>query len=198
MPVIDTMERRRRALRNIYSAYENDKSFNALRRSAKRLVPGEGTVFPFILFVGEAPGAGEDERGEPFVGPSGKVLNELLNHIGLDREDCFITNVVLYRPPKNRDPTPAEVEASLPYLVAQHNVLRPPLIVTLGKFAYEALGGLGRQSITYAHGKPYLWEGQTIVPMLHPAYALRNAEHISTLYEDIEKVREVLRGIRDE
>lgn len=186
-----TLERRTKAINNIYRAYESDKRFSRLRRSSNGLVKGTGTLLPFIMFIGEAPGAAEDERGEPFVGPSGKVLNELLQHIGLDRQDCFVTNVVWYRPPKNRDPLPEEVDASLPYLFAVHNVLKPRLVVTLGKFAYEAMGGT--QSITFAHGKPYTWEGQTILPMFHPAYALRNAEHISTLYNDIEKVKEVLR-----
>jgi len=180
------IKRRRKTLGKVYTMYEKDKAFGKLRQYAKGLVRGAGTVMPHVAFVGEAPGQYEDERGEPFVGPSGKLLNDLLAHIGLDREDAFLTNCVWYRPSKNRDPSESELEASLPYLYSQLFVVQPRIIVALGKFAHEATGGKG--PITFNHGKVRKWEGVCIMSMYHPAYVLRNAKESPTMYEDIEKV----------
>jgi uracil-DNA glycosylase family 4 len=149
-------------------------------------VPGEGSADAELMFVGEAPGAQEDKRGRPFVGASGCLLDELLRAIGLRREDVFITNVLKARPPKNRDPRPAEVEHSWPWLEAQLELVRPRLVVPLGRHA------LGRfvpgAKISEVHGTLLEHGGRGYFPLLHPAVALYGRERRNELFEDIARL----------
>lgn len=141
-----------------------------LHRGA-RAVPGEGTGESGILFLGEAPGFNEDVQGRPFVGAAGQLLDELLRGIGLDRGKVFITNVVRHRPPANRDPLPEEVAACDVWLRRHLEVLRPRVIVTLGRHAMGRF--LPGESITRIHGRPRRVDGLIVFPMFHPAAALR-------------------------
>ncbi len=147
-----------------------------LHTSRKRAVPGEGREEARIMFVGEAPGKSEDEMGRPFVGAAGKLLDELLASIGLERREVFITNVVKCRPPSNRDPRPEEIEACLPYLIEQISVVDPDIIVALGRHSAGVL--LGSESIMRVRGRVYEVEVfgriRKVIPTLHPAAALYN------------------------
>lgn len=165
-----------------------------LQSSAKQLVPGAGNPDADILFIGEAPGAKEDELGEPFVGAAGKFLNEMLASVGLDRGDVFITNIVKYRPPDNRDPEPAEIEAFWPYLQEQIKIIQPTLIVPLGRHAMSVfLPGL---VISQVHGQPKRKNGQVYLPLYHPASALYNGSMRTTLMDDFARVPQILQLIK--
>lgn len=149
-------------------------------------VPGEGSPDARVVFVGEAPGAQEDKTGRPFVGGAGKLLSELLGSIDLAREDVFITNVLKARPPKNRDPRPAEVEHSRPWLEAQLAVIEPELLVPLGRHALgRFVPGL---KISEVHGTLIEHEGRRYFPLLHPAVALYARERRSELLDDFAKL----------
>jgi DNA polymerase len=123
-----------------------------LAETATNLVMGDGHPGAEIVFIGEAPGKNEDEQGLPFVGAAGKFLNEMLAGIGMDRQDVYITNIVKYRPPNNRDPEPEEKKAFWPYLVQQLDVIEPKLVVTLGRHSMEYF--LPSQRISVIHGQP--------------------------------------------
>ena len=154
-------------------------------------VPGDGNPKSEIMFIGEAPGQKEDEQGKPFVGQAGKLLEELLNSIGLKREDIYITNVVKFRPPENRDPTPEEKEACMPFLKLEIAIIKPKMIVPLGRHALGTF--LPKISITDAHGKPQkVNEQMSIFPLYHPAAALHNPNLRETLFEDMKKLKEFL------
>jgi DNA polymerase len=141
-----------------------------LVKTAKHLVPGEGNPNAAAMFIGEAPGRNEDETGKPFVGAAGKFLNELLESIGLDRQDVFITSIVKYRPPKNRDPSQKEKDEFWPYLMAQIEVIEPKVIVTLGRHGLNCF--LPDLVIGQVHGKPQKWQGHVVLPLYHPAVVL--------------------------
>ncbi len=144
----------------------------ALHRSARQAVPGEGSGESGVFFLGEAPGYNEDVQGRPFVGAAGQLLDELLAGIGLDRSKVFITNVVRHRPPENRDPLPDEVGACDVWLKRHLEILRPKVIVTLGRHAMYKF--FPAESISRVHGKLRKTpEGLVIFPMFHPAAALR-------------------------
>ena len=143
-----------------------------LWKTSKQAVPGEGSGESGILFLGEAPGFHEDQQGRPFVGAAGQLLDELLAGIGLDRSKVFITNVVRHRPPENRDPAPAEIDACDVWLQRHLAALRPRVVVTLGRHAMGRW--LPGESISRIHGKPRTIDGVTVFPMLHPAAALRS------------------------
>jgi uracil-DNA glycosylase family 4 len=151
-----------------------------LHKSRTRAVPGEGPEHPAIMFIGEGPGFHEDQQGRPFVGNAGQFLEELLNGIGLKREHVFITNVVKCRPPGNRDPLPDEIEACRPYLDQQIELLRPKVIVTLGR--YSMARAFPNAKISQIHGQPRKIGGVLYVPMYHPAAAL----HQPSLRREIE------------
>lgn len=123
-----------------------------LAKTAKQLVFGDGNPDAEVVFIGEAPGKNEDEEGEPFVGAAGKFLNEMLNSVNLNRSDMYITNIVKYRPPANRDPLPEEKKAFLGFLQAQLAVIQPKLVVTLGRHSMDSL--LPGQQISQIHGQP--------------------------------------------
>lgn len=164
-----------------------------LAASAIQLVPGEGSADAAILVIGEAPGAAEDREGRPFVGASGKFLAEMLADIGLTRDDVFITNIVKYRPPNNRDPLPEEIKAFWPYLMKQIEIIQPKLIVTLGRYAMNVfLPGL---KISAVHGQPKRKNGQVYLPLYHPAAALYNGGMRATLKEDFARIPDILKLI---
>ena len=154
-------------------------------------VPGTGPVDAEIMIVGEAPGFTEDVQGKPFVGPAGKLLDTLLNQIGLSRQQVFITNVLKCRPPQNRDPMPNEAETCLPYLRQQFALVRPKAVLVLGRHALERmLPGVG--SISRVHGQVFLRSGVAFIPCYHPAAALHNGSLVADLQKDFDRVREYL------
>lgn len=157
-----------------------------LAQSATQLVFGAGNPDAAIVFVGEAPGKNEDEQGEPFVGAAGKFLNEMLETIGLSRADVYITNIVKYRPPNNRDPKPEEKEAFLPYLQQQLAAIAPKLIITLGRHSMECF--LPGMKISQIHGQPKRKDGQVYLPLYHPAAALYNGAMRQLLIDDFAKI----------
>ncbi|HEX7297916.1 MAG TPA: uracil-DNA glycosylase [Solirubrobacteraceae bacterium] len=157
---------------------------------ATNLVPGEGSATADVVIVGEAPGASEDKQGRPFVGRAGRLLDELLAEAGLDRDDVFITNVVKARPPGNRDPRADEVAHHRPWLEAQLEVIRPRLVVPLGRHALKHFASDAK--IGESHGHVLERDGRTLFPMYHPAAALHNQRLRSTLVEDARALRETL------
>lgn len=165
-----------------------------LKDGATNLVFGDGNPSAEILFIGEGPGRWEDEKGLPFVGNSGALLNQLLASIKLPREEVFITNVVHYRPPNNRDPLPEELVAFKPYLDEIIRIIDPKVIVTLGRFSMAKF--FPDVTIGIVHGKPCKTEWKTkkivVVPMYHPAAGLRNGEFKRRLFEDFKRIPEVL------
>ena len=150
--------------------------------TATQLVPGEGNPAADVVIVGEAPGAKEDASGRPFVGGAGKLLDTLLAEAGLVREDVFITNVVKARPPGNRDPKKPEVEHHIPWLIAQLEVIRPKLVVPLGRHALAHFAPDAK--IAEVHGTAIEHGGRRLFPWYHPAAALYNQKLRPTLYED--------------
>ena len=144
----------------------------ALSEKRTNAVPGEGSPTADIMFIGEGPGFNEDREGRPFVGRSGRFLDEMLAEIGLRRQDVYITNVVKCRPPGNRDPLPSEIEACNPYLDAQIEMIAPRVVVMLGKYSFNRF--FPGESIGRARGKPRSWNGVIAYPMYHPAAALHN------------------------
>jgi DNA polymerase len=144
----------------------------ALSEKRTNAVPGEGSLTADIMFIGEGPGFNEDRDGRPFVGRSGRFLDEMLAGIGLRRQDVYITNVVKCRPPGNRDPLPSEIEACNPYLDAQIEMIAPTVVVMLGKYSFNRF--FPGESIGRARGKPRNWNGVIAYPMYHPAAALHN------------------------
>lgn len=163
-----------------------------LKSQATQLVFGSGNPNADVVFIGEAPGKKEDETGEPFVGAAGKFLNEMLATIGMNREDIYITNIVKYRPPNNRDPLPEEKKAFLPYLQAQLEILQPKVVVTLGRHSGTCF--LPDLQISKDHGQPKRIKlafkttskafPVVVLPLYHPAAALYNGGLRTTLLED--------------
>jgi DNA polymerase len=160
-----------------------------------KLVFGAGNANADLLFVGEAPGAQEDQQGLPFVGRAGQLLNQCLEEIGIQRSDVFITNVICCRPPGNRDPLPEEIDACKPYLYKKIDLIEPKVICTLGNFATKLLTG-NPAGITKQHGRPQAREvGSRVVqlfPLFHPAAALRTDSVKQLLREDFAKLPALL------
>ncbi len=165
-----------------------------LAKMATQAVPGAGNPKAKIVFIGEAPGYWEDQKGIPFVGAAGHLLDKLLASINLRREEIFITNILKHRPPNNRDPLPAEIKTCSPFLRRQLLVIQPEVIVTLGRFAMNFF--LPHAYISRVHGeaKPVRWEGLDLllVPMYHPAAALRNGQVMQQLQDDFQKLAAIL------
>ena len=171
-----------------------------LALQAKNLVMGDGDINADIVMVGEAPGKNEDEQGLPFVGAAGKFLNDMLSQAGMNRSDVYITNIVKYRPPKNRDPLPEEKAAFWPYLVRQINAIQPKIVVTLGRHSMEYF--LPNQKISAIHGQPkritFGDEKLVIVPLFHPAAALYNGSMRQTLVDDFMLLPAIIAKLADE
>ncbi|MBN1135630.1 MAG: uracil-DNA glycosylase [Anaerolineae bacterium] len=157
-----------------------------LSQSRTLAVPGEGPEDARILFIGEAPGFHEDRQGRPFVGAAGQYLTELLARIGLKREEVYIANVVKCRPPGNRDPKPEEIAACRVYLDRQIDLIRPRLIVTLGRFSMERY--FPGASISRIHGQPKRVGSVIYYPIFHPAAALHQPRWKSLLDEDFARI----------
>ena len=161
-----------------------------LAKQAKHLVPGEGSPNARVMFIGEAPGKNEDLTGKPFVGAAGKFLNELLESIGLKREDVFITSILKYRPPNNRDPKPSEKDEFWPYLLAQIEVIDPTVIVALGRHGANCF--LPDLKIGQEHGQLKEWNGRKLLPLYHPAAALYNGSMRQTLFDDFKVINTLI------
>lgn len=165
-----------------------------LAETATNLVMGDGNPNAKIVFIGEAPGKNEDLQGLPFVGAAGKFLNEMLEAVNMSRQDVYITNIVKYRPPNNRDPLPEEKKAFWPYLLHQIEVIDPSIVVTLGRHSMEYfLPGL---KISAVHGEPkrisFGEKKLVIVPLFHPAAALYNGGMRQTLIDDFTKLPKII------
>lgn len=167
-----------------------------LREGATQLVFGEGNPDTDLYFLGEAPGYYEDRDGRPFVGLAGKLLDQLIQSIGLARSDVYISNVVRFRPPTNRDPLPDEIDAFAPYVDREIEIINPKVIVTLGRFSMAKF--LPDTKISQVHGRKFRVDFQgretTIMPMYHPAAALRSTQVMDAIKEDFQKIRDFLEG----
>jgi uracil-DNA glycosylase family 4 len=161
-----------------------------LHRGRTKAVPGVGPSNAEIMFIGEAPGFHEDQQGLPFVGAAGNFLDELLESIGLKREEVFIANVIKCRPPGNRDPLPEEIEACKPYLDRQIELIQPKLVVTLGRFSMAR--AFPKARISRINGQPRKIGGVIYYPMYHPAAALHQPSLRPTVEEDMRRIPELI------
>ena len=185
-----------------------------LAKSAQRLVFGGDNVDAAVMFIGEAPGRHEDETGQSFVGASGKLLDEMLQSIGLKRSDTYITNIVKYRPPGNRDPRPAEKAAFLPYLIEQIQIIQPKVVVTLGRHSGQVFspdlcigddhgvaftvsvshgGTIIKGNAPHNRGKNTDGTQVSILPLYHPAAAIYNRKLRDTLFTDFRQIRKFIK-----
>jgi DNA polymerase len=168
-----------------------------LAATATNLVMGDGNINADIVFIGEAPGKNEDEQGLPFVGAAGKFLNEMLAQAGMARSDVYITNIVKYRPPNNRDPLPNEKKAFWPFLLKQLQIIEPKVVITLGRHSMEYF--LPGMFISQIHGQPKRIQfgdhKLVIVPLYHPAAALYNGSMRQTLIDDFLAVPEIIKKV---
>jgi len=187
-------------LEQIKADIEKNNVCPDLAEQAKNLVMGDGNVDADIVLIGEAPGKNEDEQGLPFVGAAGKFLDEMLASAGINRSDVYITNIVKYRPPNNRDPEENEKKAFWPYLVRQLDVIQPQIVVTLGRHSMEYF--LPNQKISLIHGQPkripFGERKLVVVPLYHPAAALYNGGMRSTLIEDFIKLPKIISILKNE
>jgi len=158
-----------------------------------QVVFGVGNPDADLMFVGEAPGADEDEQGEPFVGRAGQLLTKIIEAIGLTREQVYIANVIKCRPPGNRNPEPDEVERCEPFLFRQIDAIKPKVIIALGKFAAQCLLRT-TDPITRLRGRTYTYRGATLIPTFHPAFLLRNPSAKREVWDDMKKARAILQG----
>ena len=157
----------------------------------RQVVFGVGNPNADLMFVGEAPGADEDIQGEPFVGRAGQLLTKIIEAIDLRREDVYIANVIKCRPPQNRNPEPDEVEQCEPFLFRQVDIIRPKVIVALGKFAAQCLLK-SDAPITRIRGREFTYRDSILIPTYHPAYLLRNPSAKKDVWEDMKRVRALL------
>jgi uracil-DNA glycosylase family 4 len=162
-----------------------------LAQQRTQVVPGEGAEDADIIFIGEAPGYNEDRLGRPFVGQAGAFLDELLALVGLSRKDVYIANVVKCRPPGNRDPLPGEILACKPWLDRQLEVIRPKVVVTLGRFSLARF--LPNESIGKVHGRARQFGDIVCFPMYHPAAALHQGSLRKIIEEDMQRLPDVLK-----
>ncbi len=170
-----------------------------LHKTKQNYVPGEGSLNPDIMFVGEGPGETEDKFGKPFIGKAGQLLDKLIVKMGYSRESVFIGNIVKCRPPNNRDPEPGEVAACKPYLIRQIQILKPKVIVCLGRVAMNNLLGAS-YSIMRERGKQFEFMGIPVIPTYHPAFLLRQKGKEATskakweTWHDMEKVLQLVKN----
>jgi len=159
----------------------------------QQIVFGSGNPNADLMFVGEAPGRDEDIQGMPFVGRSGQKLTQIIEAIGLTRDDVYIANVIKCRPPENRNPEPDEVASCEPFLFRQIDTIRPKVIVALGTFAAKSLLKTA-EPISRLRGRVYDYRGVKLIPTFHPAFLLRNPSCRREVWEDMKKVRALLSG----
>ncbi len=183
-----------RTLDELHGLIRDCTKCEELAECRTQAVPGVGPADASVVFIGEAPGRWEDQKGEPFVGEAGAYLTELLEKIGLDRSRVFITNIVKCRPPDNRNPKTPEMENCSPYLERQLALIKPDLVVLLGRVALERF--FPKEKITEAAAKPRRkWVGEreiTFLPMLHPAFGIRRQDLKPEIEQQFWKIREVL------
>lgn len=178
-------------LDDIYARYEVDPAFTHLRRGSKQLVRGEGPNDPLVVFVGETPGAAEDNRGTPFIGRSGDYLNELLASVQIERSDVFLTNIVKYKPKENRDPTWGELMASIRYVHEELETLSCKVVSTLGRHALSAF--FPEYQLRDVHGKILKGENDLyVIPLYHPAVALYNPSMVEKIEKDFQSIGEAV------
>ena len=178
-------------LQDLAKSLHNCQRCRLAKLGRTQVVFGVGNPHASIMFVGEAPGFNEDQKGEPFVGAAGKLLNDLLQSVNLSRDQIYIANVIKCRPPNNRDPEPDEVETCKPFLMQQIQMIQPKLVCTLGNWATQTL--LERKvGITKVKGQAFYMKDFVIFPLLHPAAALHQGNLIDTLKEDFKKLKEFL------
>jgi uracil-DNA glycosylase family 4 len=189
-----TKEEKRKKLIDLRKKALDDDSL-PLKEGATNLVFGEGNVEAEILFIGEGPGHWEDVKARPFVGNAGALLNQMLDNIEIERKDVFITNVIMYRPPDNRDPNEEEIEAFAPYIDGIVETISPKMVVTLGRFSMAKF--IPNVMISNVHGKPrdIEWKGIEfiVLPMYHPAAALRNGDIKFKFKRDFEQIPQILK-----
>jgi DNA polymerase len=194
--VTASAEERRQRLVDLFKEVQSCTKCS-LYETRTKAVFGAGNADADLMFVGEAPGADEDRQGLPFVGRAGQLLNQLLEEIGLSREEVFIANVLKSRPPGNRDPQPFEIQACEPYLFEQVRLIEPKVVCTLGNFATKLLSG-SQVGITKVRGTPQLHElggcPVFLLPLLHPAAALRTPSMKETLRADFATIPGLLAG----
>jgi uracil-DNA glycosylase len=177
-------------LQDFYEQIKNCQNC-ALAASRTQVVFGDGNPHAEIMFVGEAPGFHEDRLGKPFVGAAGKLLDQLLGQIGIERRDIYIANVIKCRPPQNRNPRAEEIESCKPYLLKQIELIRPKIICTLGNFSTQLLLG-HKVGITKVRGQAFDQGSYVVVPMLHPAAALHRESMLEGVKGDFQNLRKIL------
>lgn len=178
-------------LQDLAKSLHNCQRCKLAKLGRTQVVFGVGNPHASIMFVGEAPGFNEDQKGEPFVGAAGKLLNDLLQSANLSRNQIYIANVIKCRPPNNRDPEPDEVETCKPFLLQQIQMIRPKLVCTLGNWATQTL--LERKvGITKVKAQAFYMKDFVIFPLLHPAAALHQGNLLDTLKEDFKKLKDFL------
>jgi len=174
---------------------EMDSDTTLPLREGANLVFGVGNPDADIVFIGEAPGFFENKQKEPFVGRAGQLLNKLLEGVKIARADVYITNIVKHRPPENRDPLPEEIAAYKPYLTRELKILQPKIIATLGRFSMNYF--LPYAKISQDHGKIYKMNSTLILPLYHPAAALRSTSVLADLEKDFRKLPAILKKYED-
>src|SRR3954462_2509619 len=188
-------EERREALKLVYDQARGCTKCPEFVATRTQVVFGAGNADADLMFVGEAPGANEDRMGRPFVGQAGKLLDQLLGEVGLERGDVFISNVLLCRPPGNRDPHPGEIENCQDYLMRELDLIQPEAAGTLGNFATKLLRG-DNAGITRVHGRDEVrvigTRAVRLYPLFHPAAALYTPRMLAALREDFARVPELL------
>jgi len=172
----------------------------SLYKTATNSVPGAGNPEAEIVFIGEAPGYFEDQKGLPFVGNSGHLLDKLLTEIGLERKNVYIANILKHRPPQNRDPLPEEIKVCAPFLKEQLLIIKPKIVITLGRFAMNYF--IPSAYISQSHGKPQqiTWEGLSLLvyPVYHPSAGLRNGQMMQSLREDFLLIPSIIDDLKQE
>ena len=167
-----------------------------LKRGATKLVFGEGSAEADLFFIGEGPGFWEDQKGRPFVGRAGALLTKCLDEIGVSRSQVFITNVIHYRPPANRDPLETEINAFQPFLDEMIEIIKPKVIITLGRFSMAKF--LSDAKISQVHGSKHVVnfnkQEVVVIPMYHPAAALRNGQVMREFLKDFNNIPKILKN----
>ncbi len=164
-----------------------------LAKTRTHPVAGEGDYNAVLMFIGEAPGYDEDQQGKPFVGRAGKLLTDIIKAMGMTREEVFIANVIKCRPPDNRAPMDNEITACVPYLFNQIDIIKPKVIVTLGRYSTTAILGFREQiKISELRGRFFGYKGIKVMPTYHPAYLLRNEKDKKLVWNDMKLVLQEL------